>query len=230
MSKSNYYKELADYLKQHDLDKANRVVMNELANLLIKKREDFVFLLQNSGLNANNNMFDGELVDLFLSNIHNNKKLLLGTAFFISHNNKTENFDGDAEHNEGGLKATTKVLYNYFDAAYYDAYNTNEDEDEETSNVAGVIAGAVGSLATLGSGIMAGRQKKKHGATDLLSKKQEAKTQMVQAILAQREAQQAAAKQKQEIQAKQKKIIIVVTGITLLAATIGIVIYFNKKK
>jgi hypothetical protein len=228
MSKSNYYKELADYLKQHDLEKANRVVMNELANLLIKKREDFVFLLQNSGLDANNNMFDGELVDLFLSNIHNNKKLLLGTAFFISHNNKIENFDGDSEHNEGGLKATTKVLYNYFDAAYYDSYNTNEDE--ETSNVVGAIAGAVGSLATLGSGIVAGQQKKKYGASDLLAKKQEAKTQMVQAILAQREAQQAAVKQKQEIQAKQKKIIIVITGITLLAATIGIVIYINKKK
>lgn len=228
MSKSNYYKELADYLKQHDLEKANRVVMNELANLLVKKREDFVFLLQNSGLNANNDMFDGELVDLFLSNIHNNKKLLLGTAFFISHNNKTENFDGESEHNESGLKATTKVLYNYFDAANYDTYNTSEDE--ETSNVVGAIAGAVGSLATLGSGIVAGQQKKKYGVSDLLAKKQEAKTQMVQAILAQREAQQAAAKQKQEIQAKQKKIIIVVTGITLLAATIGIVIYFNKKK
>jgi hypothetical protein len=228
MSKSNYYQQLADYLKQHDLEKANRVVMNELANLLIKKREDFVFLLQNSGLDANNEMLDGELVDLFLSNIHNNKKLLLGAAFFISHNNKTENFDGDSEHNESGIKATTKVLYNYFDAANYDAYNTNEDE--ETSNVVGVIAGAVGSLATLGSGIVAGQQKKKYGATDLLSKKQEAKTQMVQAILAQREAQQAAAKQKQEIQSKQKKIIIVITGITLLAATIGIVIYFNKKK
>lgn len=228
MSKNNYYKDLADYLKQHDLEKANRVVMNELANLLIKKREDFVFLLQNSGVDANNDMFDGELVDLFLSNIHNNKKLLLGTAFFISHNNKTENFDGESEHNESGLKATTKVLYNYFDAANYDAYNTSEDE--ETSNVVGAIAGAVGSLATLGSGIVAGQQKKKYGATDLLAKKQEAKTQMVQAILAQREAQQAAAKQKQEIQAKQKKIIIVVTGITLLAATIGIVIYFNKKK
>lgn len=228
MSKSNYYKELADYLKQHDLEKANRVVMNELANLLVKKREDFVFLLQNSGLDANTNMFDGELVDLFLSNIHNNKKLLLGTAFFISHNNKTENFDGESEHNESGLKATTKVLYNYFDAANYDTYNSNEDE--ETSNVVGAIAGAVGSLATLGSGIVAGQQKKKYGASDLLAKKQEAKTQMVQAILAQREAQQAAAKQKQEIQAKQKKIIIVVTGITILAATIGIVIYFNKKK
>jgi hypothetical protein len=228
MSKSNYYQQLADYLKQHDLEKANRVVMNELANLLVKKREDFVFLLQNSGLNANNDMFDGELVDLFLSNIHNNKKLLLGTAFFISHNNKTENFDGESEHNESGLKATTKVLYNYFDAANYDTYNTSEDE--ETSNVVGAIAGAVGSLATLGSGIVAGQQKKKYGASDLLAKKQEAKTQMVQAILAQREAQQAAAKQKQEIQAKQKKIIIVVTGITLLAATIGIVIYINKKK
>jgi len=53
MSKSNYYKELADYLKQHDLEKANRVVMNELANLLVKKREDFVFLLQKPNFSEN---------------------------------------------------------------------------------------------------------------------------------------------------------------------------------
>jgi hypothetical protein len=31
-------------------------------------------------------------VDLFVDNIHNNKKLLLGAAFLISHNNKTVSF------------------------------------------------------------------------------------------------------------------------------------------
>ena len=228
MNKINYYSELSHYLKQHDLEKANRVVMNEIANLFVKKREDFIFLLKNSQISADENMTDGELIDLFLANIHNNKKLLLGTAFFISHNNKLQNFDGDSEHNESGIKATTKVLYNYFDAEQYDEYNS--DKDEETSNVVGAIAGAVGGLANLGSGLLAGQQKKKYGATDLLAKKQEAKTQMVQAILAQRQAQQAAAQQKEKEQSKQKKIMIIVTGALLVTAIIGTIIYFKTKK
>lgn len=228
MNKINYYSELSHYLKQHDLEKANRVVMNEIANLFVKKREDFIFLLKNSGISVEDNMTDGELIDLFLANIHNNKKLILGTAFFISHNNKLQNFDGDSEHNESGIKATTKVLYNYFDAEQYDEYNS--EKDEETSNAVGAIATAVGGLANLGTGILSAQQKKKYGASDLLAKKQEAKTQMVQAILAQRQAQQAAAQQKQKEQSKQKKIMIIVTGAILLTAIIGTVIYFKTKK
>lgn len=228
MNKINYYSELSHYLKQHDLEKANRVVMNEIANLFVKKREDFIFLLKNSGISVEDNMTDGELIDLFLSNIHNNKKLILGTAFFISHNNKLQNFDGDSEHNESGIKATTKVLYNYFDAEQYDEYNS--EKDEETSNAVGAIATAVGGLANLGTGILSAQQKKKYGASDLLAKKQEAKTQMVQAILAQRQAQQAAAQQKQKEQSKQKKIMIIVTGAILLTAIVGTVIYFKTKK
>jgi transcriptional regulator of heat shock response len=212
------------------LEKANRVVMNEIGNLFVKKREDFIFLLQNSGISANDNLTDGELIDLFLANIHDNKKLLLGTAFFISHNNKIENFDGDSEHNESGIKATTKVLYNYFDSGNYDDFNSSEEEEEETSNVVGAIAGAIGGLANLGSGIIAGQNKKKYGVTDLIAKKQEAKTQMVQQILAQRQAQQAAAQQKEKEQQKQKKNILIGVGVLLLSAIIGTVIYFKTKK
>jgi hypothetical protein len=229
MNKIDYYSELSQYLKQHDLEKANRVVMNEIGNLFVKKREDFIFLLQNSGISANDNLTDGELIDLFLANIHDNKKLLLGIAFFISHNNKVQNFDGDSEHNESGIKATTKVLYNYFDSGNYDNFNSIEEE-EETSNVVGAIAGAIGGLANLGSGIIAGQNKKKYGVTDLIAKKQEAKTQMVQQILAQRQAQQAAAQQKEKEQQKQKKIIIIGAGVLLLSAIIGTVIYFKNSK
>jgi len=71
----NYYKELSSYLQQHDLEKANRVVMTELANLLVKKRSEFVYMLKNAGLEASEDMSDNELINLFLSHIHVNKKL-----------------------------------------------------------------------------------------------------------------------------------------------------------
>jgi hypothetical protein len=225
---NEYYKQLNHYIKQHDLEKANRVVMLELANIFLKNREDFVYMLQNSGIDANNENTDGELIDMFISNIHGNKKLLLGTAFLISHNNKVVSFDGDEELDEKGLKATHKVLYNYFDADAYDNYNINDDDYSNV--VGGVYAGAIKAVAGIGNKVIEGQQKKKFGASDLLAKKTEAKNQMVQQIMAQRQAQQAASIEKQKQQDKQKKIILIGLGSLVLVGAIGAVIYFNKSK
>jgi hypothetical protein len=228
MEKKEYYKELSSYLKQHDLSKANRVVMEELASLLVSKREDFIFMLNSANVIASNEMTDAELVDLFLDNIHNNKKLLLGAAFLISHNNKTASFNGEEEHNEDGLKATHKVLYNYFDADIYDNFVS---DDEEHSNVWGTaIAGAVGGLAGLGGKLADNQRAKKFGATDTFAKKAEAKQQMVQTILAQRQSQQIEAQKKIEASSKTKRIILISVASLLGLALIGGVIYAIKKR
>lgn len=230
---TEYYQNLSTYIKQHDLEKANRVVMKELANMIVKKHDEFLFMLNNAGIEANENMTDVELVDLFLENIHNNKKLLLGTAFLISHNNKLASFDGDLEHSEEGLRATHKVLYNYFDADYYDNFCSAEG-DEQTSNVGGfgqAIAGAVGEVSKLGSGIIESKRAQKMGATDLFKKKQESKDTIVQGILAQRQAQLIAAKTKSEQKGKNiRTALIVVGGVAIIGITIAIVYTLKKKK
>jgi hypothetical protein len=228
MNQKEYYIELSSYLKQHDLPKANRVVMEELANLLVKKREDFIFMLNSANVSANNEMTDAELVDLFVDNIHNNKKLLLGSAFLISHNNKTVSFNGDEEHSEEGFKATHKVLYNYFDADVYDNFVT---DDEEHSNVWGTaIAGAVGGLAGLGGKLSDNQRAKKFGATDMFAKKAEAKQQMVQSILAQRQAQQIEAQKKIEQSSKNKRMALIIGGSLMAVILIGGIIYAVKKR
>lgn len=227
MEATEYYKELAAYIKQHDLEKASRVVMQELANIFVKKREDFVYMLTNAGLDANMSMSDGELIDLFLSNVHSNKKLLLGTAFLISHNNKVVSFDGDEEISESGMKATHKVLYNYFDAHEYDNFDS-----ENYSNAVAAIAGALGAGAKLGTAIVEKKslgQKQNIASTELMGKKAEAKQQLVQSILAQRQAQQAGALAKQESIAKNKKIALIIGGSLLGLAVIGFIIYKVKK-
>jgi hypothetical protein len=222
-----YYKELSSYIKQHDLPKANRVVMEELARLLVKKREDFIFMLNGASVTATNEMTDAELVDLFLDNIHNNKKILLGAAFLISHNNKTVSFNGEEEHNEEGLKATHKVMYNYFDADVYDNFVTDEGEH---SNVLGTaIAGAVGGLAGLGGKLADNQRAKKFGATDTFAKKAEAKQQMIQTILAQRQSQQIEAQKKIEASSKIKRIALISIAGLLGLALIGGIIYVVKK-
>lgn len=228
---TNYYKELSFYLRQHDLKKANHVVLNELARLIIEDRSSFIYMLQNADVPVTEDSDDVDLINAFLSGIHSNKKLRLGASMLISHHNKVECFDGETEHSEDGLKATSKILYNYFDSDYYD--HGTDSGDEQTSDIAGfgqAIAGAVGGVAKLGSGVIESQRAKKHGAMDLFSKKQESKDQMVQSIMAQRQAQLNATKTKSEQSQKTiRTALIVVGGVVLIGIGIG-VFYMIKKK
>lgn len=227
---TNYYKELSFYLRQHDLKKANHVVLSELARLIIEDRASFIYMLQNADVPVTVDSDDLELINEFLSGIHSNKKLRLGASMLISHHNKVECFDGETEHSEDGLRATSKILYNYFDSDYYD--HGNEEEDEQTSNIAGfgqAIAGAVGGVATLGGGIIENQRAKKNGAMDLFKKKQESKDQMVQSVMAQRQAQLNATKTKSEQSQKTIRTALIVGGSVVLIG-IGIAVFYMIKK
>lgn len=229
---TNYYKELSFYLRQHDLEKANQVVLSELAKLIIEDRNSFIYMMQNADVPVTDDSDDVELVNAFLSGIHSNKKLRLGAAMLISHHNKVECFDGETEHSEDGLRATSKILYNYFDADYYD-YG-NEERDEQTSSVVGfgqAIAGAVGGVSKLGSGIMENQRAKTNGAMDLFKKKQESKDQMVQSIMSQRQAQLIAAKTKSEQTQKTTRTALIVVGsVAIIGISIGVYYMLKKKK
>ena len=229
---TNYYKELSFYLRQHDLKKANHVVLNELARLIIEDRGSFIYMLQNADIPVTEDADDVELINEFLSGIHSNKKLRLGASMLISHHNKVECFDGETEHSEDGLRATSKILYNYFDSDYYD--HSNEEENEQTSSVAGfgqAIAGAVGGVAQLGSGVIENQRAKKNGAMDLFKKKQESKDQMVQSIMAQRQAQLNATKTKSEQTQKTIRTALIVGGsVVLIGIGIGVFYMLKHKK
>lgn len=229
---TNYYKELSFYLRQHDLKKANHVVLNELARLIIEDRSSFIYMLQNADVPVTEDADDLELINEFLSGIHSNKKLRLGASMLISHHNKVECFDGETEHSEDGLRATSKILYNYFDSDYYD--HSNEEENERTSSVAGfgqAIAGAVGEVSKLGSSVIENQRAKKNGATDLFNKKQESKDQMVQAIMAQRQAQLNATKTKSEQTQKTIRTALIVGGsVVLIGIGIGVFYMLKHKK
>ncbi len=229
---TNYYKELSFYLKQHDLKKANHVVLNELARLIIEDRGSFIYMLQNAGLQVTEDFDDVELINSFLSEIHSNKKLRLGASMLISHHNKVECFDGEKEHSEDGLRATSKILYNYFDSDYYD--HGNEEENEQTSSAAGfgqAVAGAIGEVSKLGSSVIENQRAKKNGAMDLFKKKQESKDQMVQAIMAQRQAQLNATKTKSEQSQKTIRTALIVGGsVVLIGIGIGVFYMLKNKK
>lgn len=225
-TKKEYYKNLAQYIKQHDLQGAGRVVLKELSDILVSRRDDFIFMLKNAGLPADASSTDAELIDTFLSNIHNNKRLMLGASFLISDNNKRQSgFDGEFEHDEDGMKATHRVLYNYFDANLFDDF----DDDSSEFGGGGAIMGAIGEVSKLGSGVIEGQRAKTSGATDLFKKKQESRDAMVQSILAQRQAQQIANQTKAEQSSKTTKYVIIGTVSILAIGLIATTVYLIKK-
>lgn len=122
-----------------DFESANKCLMKELANILVRSKSDFVDMLNESGIYATKSMGDAELVNLFIANAQNNKKLLLGASLLTNIHNKQMGFDGDNEISDLGVKNGYAVMNSYFNGEYYD------NIDEDTSNflpVGAILKGA----------------------------------------------------------------------------------------
>jgi hypothetical protein len=241
MKNIQFHNKLIDYYNNNQIKDANRLIMKELGSVFLKNRKDFVDLLNEADIVAYDTMSDNELVDLYVNNIDQNQKLRLGTALLINMNNKLVSFDGEEEIDSDSFKVTAYVLDDYFGAEGtmqtaedYDAPTiggTMTSSEEDYSNgIGGVIAGAVGSVAQATKTISEGQQKKKYGALDIASKKQEAKSQITQQILAQKLAETEKANKEQEQKQKTKRTLLIAGGIALGLTIIGISIYYIKKR
>jgi F0F1-type ATP synthase membrane subunit c/vacuolar-type H+-ATPase subunit K len=216
-----FYNNLINYVSASDTSNANNLLMREVGKSLVKNKSNFIELLTSSGVPASESMSDMELVDSFVNALPNNKSLMIGTAYMINNDNKFVSADGNEQISDKGVKVCYNVMYDYFSG-----------EEEEYSNVPGVaeaIAGAVQGVATLGTKIAEGQQKKKYGAMDALSKQKEAKQQMVQSILAERRAKIEESTKQKETKSKTTKIILIVAGSIVALGIIGFVIYKIKK-
>jgi hypothetical protein len=215
----DFLSEFNGSIENNDLISANNALMKELGNILVRKKQDFVDLLNESGIPASINDSDIDLVNSFINNISFNRNLILGTSLLIQTHNKQIGFDGADEISDEGVKNGYQVMKSYF-------------IDEEYSNIdtVGAIAQGVGELAKLGTKGLEGQQKKKYGSLDLAQKREEAKQQMIQSILAQKQQKLEAAKKASEEKAKNKRLIYIVGGSVLGLVIIGLVIYSIKKK
>ena len=105
------------YLKKQDGKGANMVLMNEIGRILVEDREHFIYILKYAGVAVPDEKFtpvtDVTLVNLFMNNVANNKKLILGAAFLIAHNNKISGFDGD-QISPVYADAAKKCMTSYF--------------------------------------------------------------------------------------------------------------------
>lgn len=229
MKNDKFYTELAKYTKEGDINSANSIIMFEIGKSLVNDREDFIALLKSSGIYAEPTESDTELIQKFINNISTNKQLIIGTAFLVGHKNKVESFDGEEEISDAGVKAMNKVIHSYFDTRNIPDSADNYYSDA-SGDVVSSVAQGVGELAKLGSSISQGQQKKKYGALDLASKKEEAKQQIVKAAMEQRIAQQQAVQKQKEQKAKTTRTALIIGGSVLGVALIATVIYLIKKK
>ena len=240
MENSKFYRNLTSYTNAHDEENANRVIMTELAKILTKDKSDFIEVLKNANVLVSDNASDVTLINAFVENAPSNRNLLLGAAFLINHKNQTIGFDGEEELSDAGVKAVYKVMYNYFDAAQHedtsevvvDDFYSADGADEEFSYAG--WSDAVKSIAdlgtTVGGGIMQSQRQKKFGVSDTLAKQTEARKQLAQTVLAQRQEQAAAKAKEKEAKSKTVKTALIIGGAVLGLAIIGLVIYKIKKK
>jgi hypothetical protein len=142
---------------------------------------------------------------------------MIGTAYTINKKNAFLNADGEEQISDNGVKVSYKVLYDYFN-------------NEETSNAVGAIAAGVGALANLGTAGIGASQKRKYGATDALTKQAESRSQLVQSVLAQRQAETLAKQKAAESKAKTKKILLIGGASLIGLVLIGIIVYKIKNK
>ena len=234
MTTADFCKDFYASIDAGDVNGATHSLMKELGRILVRNRKDFVDLLNDSGVSASLNDTDGQLVNKFVDNVSDNPKLTLGASLLTQMHNKQMGFDGESELSDEGVKNGYYAMQSYFSG---DDYSYNDGPigastlgGAASGGLAGTIAGAVGDIAKATSKISEGQQKKKYGGLEYLSKKQDAKTAMVQAALAQRQAQIDAASKTQETKAKTRRLTYIIGGSVLGVAIIATIIVLLVKK
>ena len=216
MLTEDLYSEFIDSYNEGNMNDASIAMVRELGNILVHKREDFIYLLNESDIPATADMTDSKLVDLFVDNVGKNKKLTLGSSLLVNMQNAETNFDGEKEVNDDAVKAGYSCLMCSF---------SGEDYSNAADPVTAIAQG-VGEVAKLGTTISSGQQKKKYGALDTAAQKQQARSEMINQILANRQEEERTKSAKQ----KTTRTLLIVGGVVLGLAILGFTIYMIRKR
>ena len=185
-------------------------LMKDMGNILATDKEAFIDVLEASDIPVKSTD-EYDLIDVYIDNLPSSDALKVTSAYVLGE--KSSGFSG-VDNKE--VCANYDILYNFF--------------DEEMSNTAGLIAGAIKESAKLGTAITKGQQQKKYGASMSAEKQADAKRQMIQAVLENKKLQEEAQKKKNEEKSKTKRYLIIGGSVIGGLALIGLVIYFIKRK
>ena len=185
-------------------------LMKDMGNILATDKDAFIDVLEASDIPVKSTD-EYDLIDVYIDNLPSSDALKVTSAYVLGE--KSSGFSG-IDNKE--VCANYDILYNFF--------------DEEMSNTAGLIAGAIKASAELGSTISKGQQQKKYGASMSAEKQADAKRQMIQAVLENKKMQEEDPKKENEEKSKTKRYLIIGGSVIGGLALIGLVIYFIKRK
>lgn len=220
MLQEDIYSSFVDSYNAGDIKSATMSLMRELGNILVRQKDDFVAMLNESGIPATADMTDVSLVNLFVDNVGKNPKLALGASLLVNIHNAQMGFDGEKQVDDDAVKAGYSCIMSCFNGEGY----------SNAVDPVSAVAEAVGEGAKLGQVISQGQQKKKYGAMDTAQQKQAAKSAMVSQVLAQRQAELETQQKAKESASKTTKTLIIVGGAIVGLAIISTVIYMMRKR
>ena len=207
-----FYSNLTSAIKNRDIPTANKVIMSEVGDSIVNDRGNFIDLLRSSNIHIEDDSSDADLVYSFIDNLPNNDDLMVNTAYYVNHKNSDLNFDGSRDVDGLGVKACHKAMKLNFDGY---------------SNVGG-WGDFANTLAQTGAGIYSDVKNKKNAFSNTLEKQKEAKKEIVNKILEQRQAQ-VNAKNKQMLDKQKTQRTMLIVGGVGVVLLIGLVIYKLNK-
>ena len=200
--------------------------MQRVGQTIVEDRQAIIDLLESAEIDMNPNASDLQIADAYLYYLPENDSLKYGTAYLIELKDKSS-FDGSV--NNESIYKTYDKLFDYWDDEESDDYEQYDDE-EETSNVGGLIGGIVSGGLGVANKVIEGKQKQKYGALDYAQKQAEAQQALLSGIMAQKQAQLQAQQKADELKAKQRKTVIIATASVIgVVAIITAVIYLRSK-
>jgi len=198
-----------------ELQENHSVIMQQMANILATEKDSFVDLLEANEIPIDS-MEDTKLIDIYVDNLPEDDSLKACTAYLLN-----EKVNGEKKVDNKQVKSIFDVIFDFW--------------NEPKSEIAGT--GVVKSITDLGGKFADLQTQKKYGASTLLAKKQDARTEMLKTLQLQKQAQLDAQKnlveqEKTKSEAKSKKIktIIIASSIVVGLGLIGTLIYFLRKK
>lgn len=228
---SSFDDNLQDFAERGKMRSAYHVIIAELGKVLASDKKSFVDLLNESGVQASISDSPRILANKYVDNICENKKLMLGTSLLLQMKNQTSSANGETKLSNEGVKTGYFVMRDYL------SFNGDKYSNVAADPVTAVAQG-VGELAKLSSTAIEGGQKlryaKKYGALDkvseLANKREETRLALIQSQMKQREAEAEAEKKKDEQRQKTNRTILVVTGVVVVLAIAGAIVYKLKTK